>query len=213
MNKDDFSSDDDKKLTLVIASKNIHKIREIKSILNEVFNNIDILSLRDFPNYVAPKENGLSFEENALLKAAHAAKELKHLVIADDSGLVVPSLNGEPGIFSARYAGENATDAENRKKLLEKLKNLKEKDRYAFFECCIALASEKNIIKSSCASCEGKIELEEKGGSGFGYDPIFTKHDYNQTFAQLKESIKNKVSHRRKALDKIMPSIESLLVK
>lgn len=201
-----------KNFQLVIASKNIHKIREIKTILNELIPNIDLLSLIDFPEYIPPEEKGSSFEDNAKIKAIHAAKALNRWVISDDSGLVVPALNGEPGIFSARYAGEKATDSDNRKKLLSKLQDLSDKDLYAYFECCMALASPEGLKKSVCAKCEGRIEKKEKGGEGFGYDPLFIKHDYNQTFAQLKEAIKNKISHRRKALDKIALIIESLAI-
>ncbi|NGX34243.1 MAG: Non-canonical purine NTP pyrophosphatase [Candidatus Anoxychlamydiales bacterium] len=195
---------------LVIASKNIHKIREIKTILNELVPNIDILNLIDFPKYVPPQETGSSFEENAKAKAIHAANTLNRWVISDDSGLVVPALNGEPGIFSARYAGKNATDSDNRKKLLSKLAAVNDKDIYAYFECCMAIASPEGLKKCVCSKCEGRIETKEKGGEGFGYDPIFVKHDYNQTFAELKEAVKNKISHRRKTLDKIVLTIESL---
>lgn len=199
-----------KNFQLVIASGNMHKIRELKSILSELLPNLDLLSLKDFPDYQSPEETGSTFEENAILKAEAAAKELNKWVLAEDSGLVVPALNGEPGIFSARYAGEDATDSDNRKKLLSKLENLKEEDRNGFFECCMALASPKGIKKSVCASVEGRLEIKEKGGEGFGYDPIFIKHDYNKTFAELKASVKNKVSHRRKSLDKLLATIENL---
>ena len=196
-------------LQLVIATSNVHKIREIKSILSQ-YTHFDILSLRDFPDYVAPEETGSTFEENAILKAVHSAKTLHQWTLADDSGLVVPALNGEPGVFSARYAGEEANDADNRKKLLGKMQHLEMQDRQAYFECCIALASPEGLKKSVCASCEGIILKEERGGGGFGYDPLFLKHEYNKTFAELEESVKNKISHRRKALDKIILSLESL---
>lgn len=200
-----------KKFQLVIASKNIHKIREIKSILNQLISNIDILSLIDFPEYTPPKETGNTFEENAIQKATHAAKSLNKWVISDDSGLVVPALNGEPGVFSARYAGDNATDADNRKKLLSKIEELDDKERFAYYECCIALASPEGLKKTVCATCEGKLEIQERGGEGFGYDPIFMKHDYNKTFGELNEATKNKISHRRKALDKIITTLESIV--
>ncbi|NGX56710.1 MAG: Non-canonical purine NTP pyrophosphatase [Candidatus Anoxychlamydiales bacterium] len=193
---------------LVIASKNVHKIREYKIILSSLLPNIDILSLIDFPNYIPPKETGKTFEENALIKAEHAAKELNKWTLGDDSGLVVPALKGEPGIFSARYAGENASDKDNRLKLLKNMEALNEKDRSAYFECCIALASPEELKKSCCAYVEGEITYKEIGGNGFGYDPIFKKHDYNKTFAQLEEALKNRVSHRRKAIDKILCAIE-----
>jgi XTP/dITP diphosphohydrolase len=201
--------EDRKLIEIVIASKNIHKIREFKEILNGL-KNFDVLSLRDFPNYTPPEETGKTFEENAITKAVHAAKTLNKLVLADDSGLVVPALKGEPGVFSARYAGNNATDADNRKKLLSNMENLEEAERNAYFECCLAIASPKGLEKSICAICEGKIIRKEKGGGGFGYDPIFIKNDYNKTFAELESSVKNKISHRRKAIDKLLIYLESL---
>ena len=212
MENENLDQNNIKSFQLVIASKNIHKIREIKTILNEITPNIDLLSLIDFPEYIPPEETGASFEENAKIKAIHAAKALNSWVISDDSGLVVPALNGEPGVFSARYAGEKATDSDNRKKLISKLADLSDKDLYAYFECCMAIASPENLKKSVCAKCEGRIETTERGGEGFGYDPLFVKHDYNQTFAQLKEAVKNKISHRRKALDKIAITIESIAI-
>lgn len=196
---------------LVIATSNIHKLREYKALLQK-FIHLDILSLRDFPNYQVPEENGSSFQENAILKAEKAARELNLWVLADDSGLVVPALNGEPGLFSARYAGSEATDADNRKKLLVNMEPLKGSERTAFFECCIAIASPQGLKKCVCASVEGMIAAKERGGSGFGYDPLFIKLDYNKTFSELEESLKNKVSHRRKALDKAATFLESLVL-
>jgi len=211
MTEEKSNQSDNKKFQLVIASRNIHKIRELKEILSELIPNIDLLSLIDFPDYISPKEIGLTFEENAKIKATHAAKTLNKWSLADDSGLIVPALNGEPGIYSSRYANETATDADNRKKLLSKMENLTDKDRYAFFECCIALASPENLQKSVCATCEGRIEVKEKGGGGFGYDPIFIKHDYNKSFAELTNAVKNKISHRRKALDKILLTLQNVI--
>lgn len=194
---------------LVIASANVHKIREIKSILKGKLP-FDLLSLKDFPDYVPPHENGKTFLENATIKAEHCAKTLKEWALADDSGLIVPALKGAPGIYSARYAGSNASDADNRKKLLKEMAGLEENERFAFFECCVALASPEGIKKSACANCEGKILSTERGGGGFGYDPLFEKHEYNKTFAELKEEVKNQISHRKKALDKLLPTLLSM---
>jgi len=195
---------------LVIASTNIHKIREFRAMLKS-FPRFDLLSLCDFPQYVPPEETGQTFEENAVLKAVHASKTLHRWVIADDSGLVVPALNGAPGIYSARYAGNNATDLDHRKKLLEQMRHLLEEDRNAYYECCIAVASPTGMKKCTRGTCEGTLLSQERGGSGFGYDPLFVKHGYNKSFAELEESTKNRISHRRKALDKILLSIGSLL--
>lgn len=195
---------------LVIASTNVHKVREFRNMLKP-FGRFDILSLCDFPHYVPPEETGTTFEENATLKAEHAAKTLGRWVLADDSGLVVPALSGAPGVYSARYAGNDATDIENRKKLLEEMQSLLEEDRQAFFECAIALASPEGLKKCVKGTCEGHLLQKDRGGGGFGYDPLFVKHGYSKTFAELGDSIKNRISHRRKALDKILPSLESLM--
>lgn len=195
-------------MKLIIASKNMHKIREIRAMLKSN-KKWDLFSLNDFPNYVPPQETGATFEENAILKATHAAKELGSWVLADDSGIVVPSLDGAPGVRSARYAGDNATDKDNRKKLLDTMQNLKDEDRYGYYECCMAIASPEALEKSVSARCEGTILEEERGGQGFGYDCIFQKADYNKTFAELEEEVKNRISHRRKALDKILLFLEN----
>lgn len=197
-------------MQLVIASRNVHKIRECRAILKN-YPKLDILSLMDFPNYVPPKEEGATFEEIATKKAIHAAESLERWVIADDSGLVVPALQGAPGIFSARYAGDTASEKDNRRKLLQDMQHLHEHDRQASFECCIVLASPRGVKKCAKGICEGIILSEERGSSGFGYDPLFLKFEYSKTFAELEEDTKIRISHRRKALDKILISLESLL--
>ena len=197
-------------IEIVIASTNVHKVREFRSMLKS-FPNADIISLSDFPTYIPPEETGNTFEENAILKATHAAKELNRWVLADDSGIVVPALNGAPGVFSARYAGNDASDFDNRKKLLNEMQHLLDEDRYAYFECAIALASPSGLKKCVKGTCEGHLLSKEKGNGGFGYDPIFVKHGYSKSFGEVGDSIKNRVSHRRKALDKILLSLESIL--
>jgi XTP/dITP diphosphohydrolase len=197
-------------MQIVIASHNVHKIREFRAILKPLAG-LDIVSLIDFPDYHLPPETGTTFEENAILKAVDAAKHLGRLVLADDSGLVVPALQGAPGVFSSRYAGADATDAENRKKLLADMSHLHDTLRHAYFECWIALASPEGLKKVVRGLCEGMILDHERGGQGFGYDPIFIKHEYGKTFAEMDEATKNRISHRRKAFDRILPAIESLL--
>jgi XTP/dITP diphosphohydrolase len=194
----------------VIASRNIHKVRELKAML-KTLPRIDLRSLLDFPAYIPPPETGMTFEQNAVLKATHAASALQRWVIADDSGLVVPALGGMPGVYSARFAGNDATDGDNRKKLLETMQHLLDEDRYGYFECWIALASPAGLKKLGRGICEGTLLPQERGGSGFGYDPLFIKHGYSKTFAELEEAIKNRISHRRKALDKVLGSLESYL--
>jgi XTP/dITP diphosphohydrolase len=195
---------------LILASHNVHKIREFRSILKGI-KNLDLLSLLDFPNYLPLEEDGSSFEEIAVKKAIHAARTLKQWVIADDSGLVVPALDGQPGIHSARYAGPGATDKDKRHKLLKEMAHFQDPlQRQAYFECCIAIASPQGLQKTAHGVCEGTISFDERGGSGFGYDSLFVKHEYSKTFAELDESIKNRISHRRKALDKLLPHLESI---
>lgn len=196
-------------MKLIIASRNVHKIREIRAMLKGL-PKLDIFSLIDFPDYQPPEEHGTTFEENAILKAEHAAKALNAWVIADDSGLMIPALHGAPGLKSARYAGEDATDKDNRKKLLKEMLSFKDQDRAGYFECCIALASPEGLKKSTCALCEGNITEKERGGQGFGYDSIFQKLDYSKTFAELEDEVKNRISHRRKAIDKILLTLETI---
>lgn len=195
-------------MELIIASTNMHKVRELRSLLKPF--GWDVLSLRDFPNYVAPEETGATFQENAEIKARAAAQALSRWILADDSGLVVPSLQGAPGVFSSRYAGDKASDLENRLKLLTAMKGFQDTDRFAYFECCICIASPEGKIRSFKGLCEGTILEEAKGGNGFGYDALFRKHDYNKTFADLDEEVKNKISHRRKAFDKAFLFLESI---
>ncbi|MBF5060147.1 RdgB/HAM1 family non-canonical purine NTP pyrophosphatase [Candidatus Neptunochlamydia vexilliferae] len=199
-------------MEIVIASRNLHKIREIRAILKGQYP-FDFLSLLDFPDYEPPEETGATFEENAFIKATHAADALKRWVLADDSGLVVPALNDDPGVRSARYAGENATDKENRTKLIKALDGLEESKRIGYYVCAIALSSPDGIQTQVKGMCEGSLILTSRGSQGFGYDPLFLKYDYNKTFAELDEETKNKISHRRKALDKLMPAFEALLQK
>ncbi|CAM0117722.1 RdgB/HAM1 family non-canonical purine NTP pyrophosphatase [Rhabdochlamydiaceae symbiont of Dictyostelium giganteum] len=194
-------------MQLIIASQNVHKIRELRSML-KIYPELDILSLIDFPSYTPPEEGSLSFEENVIQKAIHAAKTLGKWVLADDTGLVVPGLNGAPGVLSSRYAGEGSSDSDNRKKLLQEMQHLTEDDRQAYFECWLAIASPEGLQKCVKGVCEGLILPSGKGGKGFGYDSLFIKHEYGKTFAELEEDIKNRISHRRKALDKLHLTLE-----
>lgn len=196
-------------MQLVIASHNVHKIRELRAML-KAYKFLDILSLLDFPHYTPLPELGKTFEENAVQKAVHAAKTLHRWAIADDTGLVVPALQGAPGVFSARYAGEQATDTENRKKLLLEMQHIQDPHRQGYFECWIAIASPQGLRKCVRGVCEGTILSQERGGKGFGYDSLFVKYEYSKSFAELEEALKNRISHRRKALDKLHLIFESL---
>lgn len=196
-------------MEIVIASGNLHKIREFRNMF-KAFTCIDVLSLLNFPQYKPPIENGTTFQENAILKAEHASQVLNKWVLADDSGLVVPALKGAPGIWSRRYAGDDATEAENRKKLIQEMKSLEGFERTAYFECSIALASPEGLKKCVTSSVQGSILDEEKGSQGFGYDSLFVKHDYDKSFAEIDEATKNRISHRHKAFEKLIPILETL---
>ncbi|MBN4067494.1 XTP/dITP diphosphatase [Simkania negevensis] len=197
-------------MDIVLATNNLGKIREFRTIFKEQ-KEVDLLSLRDFSHYTPPSESGKTFEENALLKAVHAARTLAKWAVADDSGLVVPALNNAPGVYSARYSGEGATESKNRAKLLREMQGLQAEQRYAYFECCLVLANADGYKKTVRGICEGWISDEERGCHGFGYDSLFVKHDYDKTFAELDESIKNRISHRRKAIDKLLIALEHIM--
>jgi len=197
-------------IELILATSSVHKIREIREMLRE-FEEIELFTLREFPDYHLPPETGKTFRENAELKAIHAAQALNKYVLADDSGLIVPALKGEPGVYSARYAGSDTMDGDNRKKLLAKMSSLEGLERSASFVCCLCLAGPDGLIRSEEGISEGEITEHEQGGNGFGYDSLFRKHDYNQTLAELDETTKNRISHRRKAFDRIRLTIEHLV--
>ena len=198
-------------MDLLIATTNGHKIREMRAYLKQ-FKKFDLYSLLDFPYYTQPEETGKTFEENAILKALHAAQTLNKWALADDSGLVVPALGGSPGVYSARYANEKQpSDKDNRKKLLNEMAHLEGMGRSAYFECCIAFASPEAIRRVVKGTCEGSITTEERGGNGFGYDPLFLKYDYSQTFGELDENLKNQVSHRAKAFEKLYSCFDEVV--
>jgi XTP/dITP diphosphohydrolase len=196
-------------MEILLATTNLHKLREYKAMFRSL-PHLEMISLHQYPEYVSPEETGTSFRENAILKAEHAARALGCWVIADDSGLVVPSLQGEPGVRSARYAGEYSTDAENRAKLLQAMKDFSGEQRTAYFECCLALADSSGLKKCVQGVCEGYIADESRGRNGFGYDPLFVKNDYDKTFAELDESLKNRISHRHKAFERMASFLETL---
>lgn len=186
-------------MKLLIATTNPHKLREMKAFFSAV-HTLELFSFLDFPAYCPPEEIGTSFIENASIKAIHAAKTFRIWTLADDSGLSVPALGHAPGIFSARYAGVGASDKDNRKKLLVEMEGLQGEGRSAYFTCAMVLAnSAGNIAYTSVGRSEGEILDRERGGGGFGYDPLFRKHGYQQTYAELPEETKNLISHRGKA--------------
>lgn len=196
--------------TIIIASNNQGKIKEIKDILAPV--NIQILSLKEANISSHVEEDMGSFKENAIKKAKAVCNLSGKWALADDSGLVVEALGGQPGIFSARFAGEDADDERNRKKLLSMMRDIPPEQRKAYFYCYIVLLAPDGYMITSEGRCDGYITYEEMGDNGFGYDPIFWVPEYKKTFAQLDASIKNTISHRARALkalkDKLLYYIE-----
>lgn len=192
-------------MKIVIATKNKGKIKEIKSFLDEL-PEIELLTFEDFENFPDIDEGSLDFIENATLKAKSISEFTNAIALADDSGLAVDALCGKPGVKSSRYAGENATDKENRQKLLDNLGSCNSlKDRTARFICKMILWDPvKGLLKTFSGVCEGYIGFTEKGSGGFGYDSIFIPVGYDscsgKTMAELSEHKKNMISHRGKAL-------------
>ena len=184
---------------LVIATTNKNKLKEFQEILKDL--HIEIRSLADFGPIPVAVEDGSTFEENAYKKAHHTAKILGLPAIADDSGLVVDALKGDPGVFSARYAGDSATDENNCSKLLKELYGVK--DRRAHFQCALSIAVPSGPALTYEGSCSGIILEEKRGENGFGYDPLFYYEDLGKTFAEMSMSEKNQVSHRGKALAEV----------
>jgi XTP/dITP diphosphohydrolase len=186
-------------IELVIATHNAHKTREVQHILGPKFT---VRDLGSYPEISEIGESGTSFEENAKLKAVAASRQLPDLVIADDSGLEVDALGGAPGIYSARYAGTNATEKEKIDKLLRELARVRATDnaRGARFRCVVALARHGNLLGSFGGTVEGRVADEPRGASGFGYDPIFVPERFEQTFGELPAEVKNTISHRAKAI-------------
>ena len=196
---------------LLLATRNAHKTREFAAILGKDFAVSDLSSVQGAPEI---KETGGSFEENATLKAL-VVSQLRSasggLVVADDSGLEVDALNGAPGIYSARYAGENASDEANVDKLLHELsrQNLPASKRVARFRCIIAAARAGKLLGTFEGVVEGAIVGLTRGRNGFGYDPIFVPEGFDRTFAELPAEIKNKISHRAKAIARLREALRS----
>ena len=193
---------------LVIATRNKGKIEEFKSLFSGF--PIRIKNLNDFGPIPAPVEDGETFEDNAYKKAHFTARVLGFPALADDSGLVVEALGGQPGVFSARYAGEGGGDEANIRKLLKTMEDVK--DRRAAFECVIAIAVPRGAALIYSGRCEGEIARDPSGKNGFGYDPVFFYPPLWKTFAELSQEEKNWVSHRGKAIAKLLAEFDKVLV-
>jgi XTP/dITP diphosphohydrolase len=194
---------------ILLASRNKEKLKELIACLQGI--DATVLTLDDVETAPEVVEDRETFQENATKKATEIARATGMLTVADDSGLVVEALQGRPGVRSSRYAGDSATDKENNEKLLREVAKVPEEFRGATFVCAVAVADASGLIGVVEASCEGKIATEEKGSQGFGYDPLFIKSGYNKTFAELGPDIKNRVSHRFRAMEKAALLIERRL--
>jgi len=204
--------------TVYVATKNSHKVREIGEILKPL--GLDVRGVEAFTDYQSPAETGESFVSNAHIKAKALYHYLKSReidngefsIIADDSGLVCDDLEGAPGIHSARFSSENATDEENNAKLVSEIQKVTHPTRAARYVCALVMimpnGDEKEIVKT----CEGHIVLVPKGSNGFGYDPYFYLEDYEKTMAELDPQEKNKISHRGKALKELLGLLTSAVV-
>ncbi|MEE9369179.1 MAG: XTP/dITP diphosphatase [Pontiella sp.] len=183
-------------MKLIIATRNAHKLKEIQSIFN--FQELDVSSAFDFSEIPDVVENGDTLEANAIKKAVEIASATGCWSLADDSGLEVTALNGDPGVYSARYAGEACSATANNAKLLKELSG--KTDRSARFRTVVALSDPVGNVRTVEGCCSGTIIEENRGTTGFGYDPVFMPDGYSETFAELGASVKNTISHRARAL-------------
>ncbi len=195
--------------TIVLASRNRKKTQEVAELLAPV--GFTVVPVTDFPHVPEVVEDGDTFAANAAKKASEVAVALQQWVIGEDSGLTVDALNGAPGIYSARYSGDNATDEQNNAKLMQELANVPDEKRTAGYICSVALANPAGEITVACeGTCRGRILFEAQGDGGFGYDPYFLVPEYHQTFGQLSPLVKNRLSHRARAFTKFIPLLQRI---
>ncbi|GAB6138881.1 XTP/dITP diphosphatase [Halanaerobaculum tunisiense] len=188
-------------MRLFLATGNDHKIKEVIEMLADT--DIEVVSKYDFSQVPEVVEDATTFRGNALKKARELCNYTGLSTIADDSGLVVEALDGQPGVYSARFAGSEASDQANNQKLLRLLKDTPQSQRDAYFTCAIALVTSEEREEVVTGKCEGRIASGPQGRAGFGYDPLFIPAGYQKSFAQLGSQVKNQISHRAKALDKM----------
>jgi len=182
---------------IVLATRNKHKIQEIKTILSDL--PLEILTLNDFPDVPELREDGATFQDNSLQKAQAVHQHIKLPALADDSGLEVFFLNGRPGVRSARYAGDGASDEQNNEKLLGEMRGVAPRRRKAQFRAVLTLLDE-NGVEVTEGICAGTLAESGRGTNGFGYDPIFIPSGFSRTYAELTAEEKNQISHRARAL-------------
>ena len=193
---------------IIIATKNRGKANEFSEMLEPY--GYRVKTLLDIPNSIDVEETGSTFEENAILKAEAISMQYNIITIADDSGLIVDALDGRPGVYSARYAGEEKNDQANMDKVLTEMENIPDSKRTARFYCALAIAIPGSKTITVFGTCEGKILRQPEGTNGFGYDPIFWVPAKGQTLAQLPADEKNEISHRGMALKKLSAIINEL---
>lgn len=196
-------------MRIIFATGNAGKLKEIKMILADL--GMEILSMKEAGIQVEIEENGKTFEENAIIKAKAIAAHCQDLVLADDSGLEVDALNKEPGVYSARYMGEETSYHVKNANIIERLEGVTGKERSARFVCAIAAVLPDGSVLTSQGTIEGEIGYEEQGENGFGYDPIFVVPEYGCTTAQLSPEIKNQLSHRGKALQEMKKKLQEII--
>lgn len=194
---------------IIVATKNRGKARDFIGMFEPL--GLTVKTLNDYEEIEDVEETGTTFEENAVIKAETVAKRLGRIVIADDSGLIVDALNGEPGIYSARYAGEQKDDEANIDKVLQKLKGVPDNERTARYYCALALAFPDGRTTTVNGTCEGVILHERRGNNGFGYDPIFYMSEMDKTMAEITLEEKNQISHRAEAMRKLKDILPALI--
>lgn len=185
-------------MKIIFATGNEEKMREIRMIMADL--GMEIMSMKEAGISTDAEENGKTFEENALIKAKAVAEHCQEIVLADDSGLEIDALNKEPGVYSARYMGEDTSYHVKNHNLIERLEGIPEEKRTARFVCAIAAVLPNGRILQTTAAMEGRIGYEERGENGFGYDPIFMLPEYGKSTAEIAPELKNQLSHRGKAL-------------
>ena len=194
-------------MKIILATQNQGKIRELQELL--VDEGIEVLSLLDIPDW-EDVENGVTFAENAALKAREAVRRTGLIALADDSGLEVDALDGAPGVYSARYAGEPKDDERNNDKLLHLLESIPKDKRTARFRCALVMATPSGKEYLTEGAVEGRILTQSRGSDGFGYDPVFYLPEFTRTMAELTLTEKNTISHRAQAFRKVIPILQTL---
>lgn len=195
---------------LVLGTGNAKKLTELQMMLPP--GRFQLQSLADIPDSIDVEETGTTFAENARLKATEQAKHLSRWVLAEDSGLSVDALKGQPGVYSARYAGTHGDDAANNAKLLAELAGVPDEKRTARYHCHICLSDPKGEVQLTAhGTCEGVIREQASGSKGFGYDPLFEIREYHKTFAELDLTVKRALSHRSRALRDLLPKLLRLV--